>query len=708
MAVLNPPVALRRSTRRCVSAGAALQAAPSTVTVTAPKTPGSKKRVRFSDPGLEVPRSDEADTGPTGSTGLTPMVERSSLGESASKRRRSSRLASIGDTEDAEPATPKAKGKARARKGSSAKRAPTKAQIEAEVARLRAELVNRDAEIERLRDETVMQDTGRIVELDNQIRSLRAELQKQQYPAAQTEGEDEVVGNATDVDNDGELPSRTFYDWTLGPRDAYLDRYLYGGDDSGDVAMPDAAAFSTPSRRRKSPDDEGQPRSLSGSFPTPPCTSPTQPATPFSVHKPARAETPSRAVGVQASLPDAEKESLKEELASLRLELSKLQNTFETQASVQAHLSEMLSIAAPPAAGEDGGEGQQLDIEEHLHMMLRQLQERTLDLIDVTSSLRSLGFPGSDASEIISSITSGLRIARLEMEYVNPGNTSLPLSHHGSELLIMIIEKIRVLRRQAKEGAAEVQEVSAKRDSLQQQLNDRCNAIDNTRAQWRVDQDAVAERDIRITELERSLDRVRGEAAGYVQDIKALESWTERLDSEGRLAQARLQIDLDLAREKLEQRDAATTDLEAKLAGALEMVEALEAQIRDLQLRKGADSRAQNKAHGDVLALKDRRILELRREISALSTRLRDAQESLVSVQRECQVASTRWHKAENEANVARETIEQMKDELRRTIAIAAAERKRRHDSGVGLAEGDEDEAGAEAEAEAEDEPVAS
>lgn len=607
------------------------------------------------------------------------MIGRSSLGEASSKRRRSARLAPITDTQVTELTTPKGKTKARSR--------ATKAEIEAEVERLRAKLFERDAEIDRLRDETVAQDTGRVLELEDQIAALRAKLQKQPHPAARVEGED-GDGDVSDVDGVGDLPSRTFYDWTLAARDPYWDGYLDGGDDSGDITMTDVA-FSTPSRRRKSA-DAAQPRSLSGSFPTPPCTSPTMPATPFSVHKPTIAKTPSH-IDVQESLPDLEKESLKEELASLHLELAKLKKTLETQKELQDHVAHQLSIAAPLASSTGSGEGEQLELEDHLDLVLQQLRDRTVSLIDINSSLKSLGFYGSDASEIIGSITSGLRMARLEIEYITPGEISLPLSCHGAELLNLVLDHLRELSQQVKNNEMEINEYHEIEFSLRQQLGDRVGAMDNMKEKQEADAAALRERDSHIEDLEHSLDRLKGASRGYEKDIKELQSWMECMESEAKLAKMKLQIDLEATQEKLSHRDSVIGDLEAKLANTMEMVEAQEAELKNFHLRRDGENRARNTSHGSVLAIKDKRIQELRREINGINTCLRNAHESAIRMQRDNVVLGQRWGKAEDETKCARETIELLKVELQKVTASAAAAAKRRkHDSGVGLLEGDD------------------
>ncbi|KAJ2988600.1 hypothetical protein NUW58_g3889 [Xylaria curta] len=210
---LDLPIALRRTPRRCVSAAAAppthlrVVSAPVPAILKTPSKSRPKKRVRFSDPGISLAHHEEANT--LHSTGLTPMIKRSSLSGLAAKRRRGPAAqgpASAGDLQNEESTdeidvlslpqtlgdraqrrigetstTPKRKAKTSTRKENA-----TTAKIEAEVQRLRTELANRDAEIERLHSETLVHDTERIVELEQQLETLRAELaQQQQLPRSQ-------------------------------------------------------------------------------------------------------------------------------------------------------------------------------------------------------------------------------------------------------------------------------------------------------------------------------------------------------------------------------------------------------------------------------------------------------------------------------------------------------------------------------------------
>jgi DNA repair exonuclease SbcCD ATPase subunit len=630
------------------------------------------------------------------------MIKRSSLGEPSPKRRRvpaaALRRASTTDLSDDESTNDvlslsqvydtrlrrrikrsvlgeemdmsiKSKKKntgSRTRKGNIA----TAAEVEAEVQRLRAELAGRDAEIERLQNETMVHDTERIMELEQQIEALRTELAQRQLPVTGTNNEIEEG----DSDNDGDQPSRSFYDWTLAARDPFSDSYLDESDDFRDVTMEDVAC-STPSRRKSA--NPASSKSASASFPTPPCTSPTMPATPCSVRRAITPVTPPSHVGIQASLPDPEKEALEAELGSLRLELTKLTNTLESHAALQDRLAEKLSGAASVSPTQDG-ESSQPELEEHVNLVLQKLSDRTAALLELSSSLSALGFAGSDASEMIASIASGFRAARLELEYLTPGEITLPLSSHGAEVLDLVLTRLRDMARKGRKDDDAIDEYHALELSLRQQLSARVDAMEGMRHEQKKNATVLRERDDRIAELEFGLDRLKGAAEGYRRDIVELESLVQRLEGNEKATEAKLQADLQSTQAQLSERTAVIADLEAKLASTLTQADELETKLKDLQRRKDAETKVRNKSHGAALALRDARVLELRREIYGINESVRNAHETIRKLRVENGKLERKVDMAEEEKRIAKETVDTMKAELEKVTAAAAAAAPRR------------------------------
>lgn len=668
------PIALRREPRRCVSAAARLaqpraDPVPVPTILKTPSKPRSQKRVRFSDLGPEPSRYEEAS-----STGLTPMVKRSSLGEPSPKRRRDSaattarRRASTGDLGvDPEP-TRKGKG-AKTRTGRQNK--ATKAKVEAEVQHLRAELANRDAEIERLHIETLAYDADRIIELERQIEGLRTELAQRQLPRISIEADDDDVGDETDDDDGVDLPAHSFYDWTLAARTPCSESNLEDDhDDDRDITMTDVMC-STPTRPRKTFNITPV-KSASASFPTPPCTSPTLPGTPCSARGTVEPVTPHYDISTQASLPDPEKEALEAELVSLRLELTKLTTTLENHTSLQSRLSEALLSADPPSPDEEGSKRKQLELDEHLNAVLAKLSERSEALSEISASLSTLGFAGSNASEVVGTITSAFRTARLELEYLTPGEITLPLWSHCAEVLDLMLVRLRDLGHRLSEADDTIDEYHAIELSLRQQLAARVDAMSKLRGEQETDARALRARDEHIADLEVGLDRLKGAAAGYRRDMAELEALVQRLEDGGKVAEAKLRADLEGAQAQLADRVAVISELEGKLADTLQQTDALETKLADAQRRREAEAKVRNQSYGAALALRDARVMELRREIYEINEGLRSAHDTIMTLRVEKAGLEKRAEKAEEGTRLAREAVEAMKAELEKVTAAAA------------------------------------
>lgn len=514
-------------------------------------------------------------------------------------------------------------------------------ETKAELERLKASVAEKDEEIYRLHNETVVVDTERVWELEKEVEALKKEL-----------------ANRSDVQE----VSSPRYDWTMAARDPFSDDFMeldtandnhVDDDDFGEATMADLAC-STPTRKART------------SFPTPPTTSPAAaPATPCR-----HLMTPRSDTGVQASLPYPEKEQLEDELASLQLEVCKLTSTLESYSALTSRLSDKLSPFAsdPPAdatAAEEPSSPPQPAIETHLNNLLRTLSDRTAALLHLNSSLSDLGFPGSDASEIITSLSSAFRTARLELEYLTPGEIPLPLTAAGASVLDLVLARLRDLARRAREADDSIDEYHAQERSLRQQLGARVAAMDDMAAQ-------LGRRDARIADLEVGVDRLKGAARSYARDVAELEQLVGRMEG-------------DLAAKDAE-RAAAVEDLERRLAGAAERTEALRAEVEALRGRHaealgeaGEAHRAEvarlNGAHGRALAARDARVAELRGEVERLDGALGAAHEAV----RLLRLEGSRL-RAENEGlgaaveegeGRARGAIESMRAELERVVRMS-------------------------------------
>ncbi|KAI1854467.1 hypothetical protein JX266_000585 [Neoarthrinium moseri] len=650
---LDVPIAMRRTPRRSAgnaslihttSDGSSVSSAHMMNISTTPSKPKTKKRVRFSDPGPEISRNS-----PSSSTGLTPMVRRSSLlGTTPSpKRRRHSapfrtrvddevdELAGTGDTPNVIRFLPlrqvlddRVKRRIK-RNGLSEemnvideeKKQRADAQRQ-EIQRLRHELAEKDAEIDRLRGATMIQDGERLIELEQQVEQLRGELDSQTEPADQSR-----------------------YDWTMAARDPFSDSYM---DDEGfgDTTMGDLVC-STPSRARTS-------------FLTPPCTSPLAPATPTSMRR--MPSTPSSHAAVQTCLPDPEKEALEAELGSLRLELTKMGDTLENCEALKARIQQKICSVQTSSSQEE------LDLEAKLDMVVQSLSDRTAALLDLNSSLSALGFGGDDASEIVSSLAAAFRSARLELEYLTPGEIALPLSSHGAEVLDLVLTRLRDLARKAKEDEEEIDEYHALELSLRQQLGARVEAMDGMKRELGKSASRLKEKDEQISDLEVGMDRLKGAIEGYRRDISELENLVQRVEDDGRETEASLRTQIVAGKAEAKKKDDSIAQLEAKLVSVLSDTAELRIQLADVQAKRIASVTALNKSHGSALALRDARVTELRGEIDSINESLRHAHETI----RQLRVENLGLRSdMDDEREKAKEAIDSMKAELERVLKMS-------------------------------------
>ncbi|EON98459.1 hypothetical protein UCRPA7_6001 [Phaeoacremonium minimum UCRPA7] len=537
----------------------------------------------------------------------------------------------------------------------------TKAEIEA----LKAEVAAKDAEIQRLHDETIVQDTDRIVELEQRIDELRSEL-------ASRSG---VRINRHD--------ESTHIDWTLAARDPFSDELMdldmdHDGDDEdefGETTMADIAC-STPTRRV----------SARNSFPTPPSTSPApMPMTPCSHHM----STPKSNAGVQVSMPDTEKQHLEDELASLQLEVCKLTTTLETYSAMTSRITEKLS---PFATEDDAMDENALNtnstsaadskLETHLNTLLRTLSDRTAALTHLSFSLNDLGFPGNDASEVIASLSTAFRTARLELEYLTPGEIPLPLTSAGAAVLDLLLTKLRDLARKSRENDDAIDEYHALELSLRQQLGARVEAMDGMSREMKALEGDAKQKDARIADLEIGIERLKGAVKSYARDVSELEALVGRMEGELQTANAQNnksredhEADMKEWTDIFTDKQSCISTLETKLSDAMAQTSELKEQLStvntqhaELQSKHKDEVALLNKAHGSSLALRDARVSELRLEIDRVNDALRAAHETVRQLRVDNGSLSKRL---DDEKNKAKAAIDTMKAELERVVRMS-------------------------------------
>jgi hypothetical protein len=512
----------------------------------------------------------------------------------------------------------------------------------AEVERLREEVASRDAEIARLRAEqdgdTVVLDAERVWELEREVESLRRRLGGR--------GEEEV-GSSSPMN------------WTMAARDPYAEEYTCGMDldsegveEFGDSSLAELAC-STPTRRGR------------GMLATPPTTSPAGARS----SPPCAVATPRSHVGVQADMTDPEKERMEEELASLQLELAKLTTSLEGYAAFAERVTAKLG-GSPSAtlAGEETSSPHP-EVEARLATLLQTLSDRTAALLELTSTISTLGFPGSDAEEILRNIITAFRTARLELEYLTPGEISLPLTSSGAAVLDLLLDRLRDLAKKSKENDEHIDEYHALELSLRQQLSARVDVTDALTKEVSELKKKMQERDGRIEEQSVGLDRLKGAMASYARDVGELEELVGRLEGEKTSAVEELEGRLATQTKELEGKLA---DLEEKHSETL------------VQMRKSHKDELAglNKTHGAALALRDARVSELRGEIERVNASLRAAHETVRKLRVENERTKGANEKlveenkglaegAEAERRKAKEVVDGMRAELERVVRMS-------------------------------------
>lgn len=503
-------------------------------------------------------------------------------------------------------------------------------QAERELDTLRAQLGEKDLEIYRLQNETVVIDTERIWDLERQVADLKRELHDKTSPPR-----DDTVAFS--------------YDWTRMARDPFNDEHS-AAEHFGDATMADIQC-STPSRAR-------------ASFPSPPLTSPMAPATPRHC-----AETPVAHAGVQTSFRDDEREGLEEEVASLQLEMGKLGSTLEGYASLVQRLNARLTAYEPDSEGDPRDE-----VESRMEGLFRALSDRTAALLELTASLSQLGFPGDDAPSIIASLASGFRAARLELEYLSPGESTLPLTSRGAEVLDLLLARLRDLSKRTREDESTIDEYHELELSLRKQLSARVEVMDSLKSELEKARGEKEERGRRVGELEVAVSRLRGAVDGYVRDVGELEKLVERLEKEGEGKSEQIKerdgriVSLEGAvadgRTREGELRAQLSALESRLSDGVALTEKLTAEVAALQ---GARA-SLNKQHGAALALRDARVAELRGEIERLGGSLRGAHSTIQSLRVD---KSGLEGRVAEERGRARGMIDGVKGELQRVLRMS-------------------------------------
>jgi hypothetical protein len=536
-------------------------------------------------------------------------------------------------------------------------------QKRSEVERLRSELAAKDIEIQSLRGERDLANqmegasggsvttnttlSAKVQELEQEIVQLKTELQRKER----------------DTEDDP--------NWAVAARDPFDfndddDNMITNYDE--DFTMNDEV-ITTPTR-------------LNTSFPSPPSTMPNTPCKSVS--------SMNAGIPISLPIPNPENGALNSQLQSLQSEVSKLTAAIAFNDDKETRFAQKLSDFIPVDGSHD-----HTSLDSALDSVLTQLalsQSHALEHATAFSALSNeitnLGFPScSGPEQTLETIASQFRQARLDLEYLTPGEN--PEGFENDKVLDMLVSRIKVLVQKVKEKDDTIKERDDTIDQyheqevlLRQQIDTRVTVMEEMRKELSLANSICADLRSEIQEKETSNERLKEALEGYRTEVSGLENLIERIEGEGRESATSLNQLVAAAQEKHdalkvdnENKALLLAELEERLASVLRFASELEAQLASLttthssctstisHLQLSASER--EKAHGYALALRDARVSELREEVARVNTSLKNAHGIILNLQNENKelVAQNEGEKSRGEFK-----LQNMRDQVIRAL----------------------------------------
>ncbi len=651
--------------------------------------PRASKKVRFSDPGPEVGSS---------STGLTPSIKRTSLAPSRSSS----------------PTPSRNRGKSGARRISLPVTVPESGPLSGEVqfAPLRQVLGDRikrrlrrnhlseevnDIDAERRRLTRASQEVDdlkhEVHERDETVHELEHELDLAKYPG---HGHIEKQVNWEDADRGARYLEKAPVRPASKPNAA---RKSQGppSNTNVDVMVVDDDSFDNGGFA-----DDDLDEFMAVTYPN---ENNTSNATVDAPSSKSAIEAAKAGGTIQSSLPNPAHER---EIQLLRTTLKSSTAALENATNHQHRLLTKLQPFIAKSTDSNLGDGAPLDNAlDHVLTTLALTQSRAEDastaLHALSADIAALGFEGESAQEMLKTVVEVFRRARLDLEYLAPGETVG--GFQNGKLVSTLVDRVRSLMQRLRDGEKDLSNHKQQEANLRQQFNGALLKMESTRSvikelTEKLDgvNDELKHADGRIHELEvdvdqrdRSVAKLQHALEGYRVEVKGLEDLVNTLETNynsatiqhrDEMSKAIAEVKQQVATE-LELRQAAEEETHKQRTHALNLAEQLSVAQQDvdhtrvemtnqLSVKETALATLQqfllerDQQHQDDIATHEAQLSSLRDEVTTLHSSLAEAQASIEALKT---VKINLEGRLEDEAEYGTCAVEKMQAEMMRSLA---------------------------------------
>ncbi|KAI9831112.1 MAG: hypothetical protein M1819_005200 [Sarea resinae] len=357
---------------------------------------------------------------------------------------------------------------------------------------------------------------------------------------------------------------------------------------------------------------------------------------------------------------EEESKELRETVRTLTVELERSNNMqHRILTKIRQHLS---------SQSRDAAEGSSVDsILDRILTDLALSQSRAADaevnLSFLKQIINALGFEGSSEDEMLNTLQETFYQARLELEYIFPGETTE--GFENSKLLDILINRIRALILRVNDGERALDQQQQQYDALRGQFDGTLLRLESTGAKMGVMEKQLAASNSKLAELlnendeqSRSFRKLQNALEGYRQEVSNLEALIVKMEQEHHEATLHMRREMDEAVADLESKaqfecqarkhaESATreqrdlvTQLQEKLSAASRHADNVRAEMQALLATKEEsiaslqqDAMQKDLEHDTTVSNFQSQIALLQQESANLNSTLQDARTTISSLQ---------------------------------------------------------------------------